>query len=125
MKCSIVMRALNLVLVFSICTALASAQTPPGSNTQKETCLSCHGPYDKLMAKGSNYVWPKGEKHSPHMYVRHDSKNIPECTNCHKPHAMPPTPAGAKAMGKADPDWCFTCHHTKQLTCGACHEPPN
>ncbi|MDA8125613.1 MAG: cytochrome c3 family protein [Deltaproteobacteria bacterium] len=120
-----IVRALFLVLAFSLSAAFSSAQTAPGTKDTTKTCLSCHGPYDKLRAAGSNYVWPKGEKHSPHMYVRHNTKDIPECINCHKVHAMPPTPAGTAAMGKANPEYCFTCHHTKELTCGTCHEAPN
>ncbi len=128
------LRALLFVLTFSLFVASlslaqkASPATPAAlpavkpAAPAKEACLACHGPFDKLVTATGNYVWPKGEKHSPHMYVRHNTKNIPECTYCHKAHAMPPTPAGTAAMGKANPEYCFTCHHTEKLECGMCHE---
>ena len=50
------------------------------------TCLDCHGPFDKLIKVSANYVAPSGEKISPHRYVPHDSKlekDIPDCSHCH------------------------------------------
>jgi hypothetical protein len=86
-------------------------------------CLGCHGPFDKLVA-AANYVTATNEKISPHRYIPHDSKdavNIPECANCHSPHAIPP-PATMPA-NTANVDWCYaTCHHQNNFTpCQECH----
>jgi predicted CXXCH cytochrome family protein len=70
-------------------------------------------------------VWPNGDKQSPHRYVPHDSKNIPACSNCHKPHPVPPSAADIAAMANPNPQWCYTCHHTQVLTCGSCHPVPD
>ena len=102
-------------------TATAAAATKTaGSST--DTCLACHGPFDKLITASANYLWPNGDKKSPHQYVPHKSKDIPECIKCHKPHPLPPTASDIAAMAKPDPEWCYSCHHAGVLRCGTCHE---
>ena len=97
-------------------TAASAVPTAGGS---KDTCLGCHGPFDKLTAATAGYAMPSGEKTSPHRYVPHKSKNIPECSDCHKPH---PVPLVSKAgLPKAETDYCYTCHHQGGLECGTCH----
>jgi predicted CXXCH cytochrome family protein len=67
---------------------------------------------------------PTGQKMSPHRYEPHKStaaKDIPECTNCHKPHPTPPTAADIAAMAKPDVGYCYGCHHAGVLECGTCH----
>lgn len=94
----------------------ASAEAGPS----KDTCLGCHGPFDKLTAKTGNYTMPaNGEKTSPHRYVPHNSKEIPECGSCHKPHPVPLTSKEGLPKAKVDP--CYTCHHAGVLQCGTCH----
>jgi len=65
-----------------------------------------------------------GEKINPHCYVPHDrklDKNIPACTNCHKPHPNPIT--SKKEVIKPNVDWCYKCHHNNDFQpCGACHK---
>ncbi len=98
-----------------------TASTAAGSS--KDACLECHGPFDKLVSATANYnAWQGGEKTSPHRYVPHDSKDIPECSNCHKQaHPLSPTAADISAMPKPNPQWCYTCHHAGVLQCGTCH----
>jgi len=90
-------------------------------------CLSCHGPFDKLIAASSKYVAPSGEKTSPHRYVPHDSKkeaDIPKCDNCHTAHSLDPLPSAKSIdLSKVGVKWCYdACHHEKDLTsCKKCH----
>ncbi len=99
--------------------AAQPAAKPPA--IAPETCLSCHGPFDKLSSQTGNYETPSGEKTSPHRYVPHDSKKIPACTLCHQPHDIPPKP-GQKPV-KANVDWCYMgCHHAESFKpCCQCH----
>ncbi len=102
--------------------AAAAATTAESS---KDTCLGCHGPFDKLASATANYPWPSGDKTTPHRYVPHDSKDIPECSNCHNPHPQPPTASDITAMANPNPKWCYDCHHTGTLACGTCHPVPD
>jgi hypothetical protein len=107
--------------------ASPSAQPGPTENAaSKETCLGCHGPFDKL-AGSANYQAPSGEKISPHRYVPHnsrDAKAIPECSNCHEPHPVPPTTSSLAALPKPEVQWCYTaCHHKNTFQpCKDCHK---
>ena len=104
--------------------APAAAAEAKGS---KDTCLSCHGPFEKIIENSANYTAPSGEKISPHRFVPHDSKkdeDVPECTNCHTAHALDPLPAaGSVDLSKVKVQWCYTaCHHEKNFTsCKECH----
>jgi hypothetical protein len=110
----------------------AAAEAPPAqpggppATASKDACLNCHGPFDKLVAS-ANYQAPSGEKVTPHRYVPHNAKEakaIPECSNCHEPHPVPPPASDLAALPKPDVQWCYTtCHHknTFQL-CKDCHK---
>ena len=109
-------------------TAATSATTQPSASaagSTKEACLACHGPFDKLITSSANFVAPSGEKTSPHRFVPHTStaaSAVPECTNCHTAHPVPPT---AKIdLSKVSVDWCYTtCHHQNDFTpCDKCHK---
>ena len=109
-------------------SGFSPAQTPApapaaGAETtvegSKDTCLGCHGPFDKLTSVTVNYQWQSGDKSSPHRYVPHDSKDIPECSNCHKPHPVPLT--STKGLPKANAEWCNMCHHAGFAPCKSCH----
>lgn len=107
--------------------AAPSAQPGAADNAaSKETCLGCHGPFDKLTGS-ANYQAPSGERISPHRYVPHsarEAKAVPECSNCHEPHPVPPTTSSPSALPKPEVQWCYTaCHHknTFQL-CKDCHK---
>jgi hypothetical protein len=109
--------------------AAASPSVQPGTpvnEASKETCLTCHGPFDKLAAS-TNYQAPSGEKISPHRYVPHtakEAKAIPECSNCHALHPVPPTTSGLTALPKPEVQWCYTaCHHKNTFQpCKDCHK---
>jgi hypothetical protein len=116
------------VTVLPAVAAAASPSAQPGAPApaaSKEACLNCHGPFDKLVAS-LNYQAPSGEKITPHRYVPHSAKEakaIPECSNCHEPHPVPPATSTA-GLPKPDVQWCYTaCHHknTFQL-CKDCHK---
>jgi hypothetical protein len=104
----------------------ASAAGPAAAPSKSE-CLSCHGPFDKLVEVSDKYTAPSGEKISPHRYVPHDSKkeeDIPECANCHVAHPLDPLPVpGSVDLSKVNVQWCYTaCHHEKNFTsCKSCH----
>lgn len=95
----------------------------PDTAKSDANCLSCHGPFDKLVEDTAKYVAPSGEKTSPHRYVPHNSKDIPECIHCHTAHPQEPLPTkGSIDVSKVTIDWCFSCHHEKTLqTCKDCH----
>ena len=92
-----------------------------------DECLTCYGPFDKIIEATAKYVAPSGEKTSPHRYVPHDSKkeeDIPECTHCHTAHPLDPPPAhGSIDLSKVGVQWCYdACHHEKNFTsCKQCH----
>ena len=103
-------------------SSLAADTTSTVVKSSNETCLGCHGPYEKLISATANYKMPRGgEKMSPHVYEPHNTKDIPECINCHKPHPVPLT--SKEGLPKPNVDWCYACHHTGTLTCGGCHGP--
>ncbi|MBI4787682.1 MAG: hypothetical protein HY782_11615 [Chloroflexi bacterium] len=105
--------------------AATVAAAVKAAGVAKDICLSCHGPFDKLVSASINYLWPNEKKATPHRYVPHISRDIPECSNCHPPHPLPPSASDITAAVKAaNPQWCFTCHHTGALECGTCHEIP-
>ncbi len=107
--------ALSLIAGWSVFSQVVKA----------DTCLACHGPYEKLSADTANYSgWISGEKLSPHRYFPHDTKDIPECVFCHKPHPIPPSASDIKAMLNVKPTYCYECHHMGQMTCGDCHPIP-
>lgn len=97
----------------------APAVATKTSGSPKDACLACHGPFDKLIAATAGYTPPNSPKQSPHRYVPHDSKDIPECSNCHQPHPGPLT--STVGLPKANVQWCYTCHHKRVLECGTCH----
>ncbi len=99
----------------------AAQKEEPKTVAQK--CLACHGPYDKLIEKTTNFQTSSGETANPHQYVPHDEKkDMPECIECHMPHPVPLEDKSivAKSSGVA---WCYSnCHHASNLKpCKACH----
>jgi hypothetical protein len=101
-----------------------AAANKPDPKEQTKQCLACHGPFDELAKSTADYVTPSEEKTTPHRYVPHDDPteaNINDCTNCHKPHPIPPD--SSDAVEKANVDWCYTnCHHAYNFSpCSDCH----
>ena len=115
------------VMVFVCCQAFYSGTSvAPAAPISKDECLNCHGSFDQLAASTANYVAPSGEKTTPHLYIPHRSKEakaIPECSNCHQPHSVPPTESDRAAFRKPEIDWCYSsCHHENNLkSCKECH----
>ena len=106
--------------------AAKDAESPAGL-VSKDGCLECHGPYDKLAGASAAFAEPKGEKVNPHVYVPHasrEAKAVPECANCHEPHAIPPGAEKDKARSKANVEWCYNaCHHNNDFEpCKNCHK---
>ncbi len=102
-------------------TAATTASKAAGSS--KATCLMCHGPFDELIAATADYKMQSGDeeiKSSPHRYVPHNSKDIPECSECHEPHPVPLL--STKGLPKPNANWCYSCHHAGVLQCGTCHK---
>lgn len=111
-----------LALALSLSGPSPAATTAKAAGSSKDACLMCHGPYEKLVSSTSGYLMQDGDekvKSSPHRYMPHDSKDIPECGECHKPHPVPLT--SKEGLPKADAKWCYLCHHTGDLKCGTCH----
>lgn len=98
----------------------------PSTAVPKETCLDCHGPFDKLATASARFVASSGEKITPHRFVPHNSKDakaIPACDNCHVKHPLPPTATAIAALPKPDVQWCYTCHHKNNfVSCKECHK---
>ncbi len=89
------------------------------------TCLACHGgSFDKLASKEPFFKAPSGEIINPHKYVPHNEKkaeNVPNCTDCHSAHPIPPT--GKVDLSKINVDNCFGCHHAQNFQqCSNCHQ---
>jgi hypothetical protein len=102
--------------IFAAAQEEAAKEGPPAS------CLKCHGPYEKLIEKTAGYNAPSGETLSPHQYVPHaEKKDIPDCTDCHKPHPIPLK--SKEGIEKPDTTWCYTsCHHMRNFeSCKKCH----
>ena len=135
------LRSLVILTILALAAGLAGCKTgtvsqparavdkpasgPVAAQAQAK-CLDCHGPFDKLIETSAKYVAPSGEKTSPHRYVPHDSKqekDIPDCSHCHTQHPLSPLPDKASIdLSKVSVEWCFTCHHEKNLTsCKNCH----
>jgi hypothetical protein len=100
-------------------------QTIPVLNEVSASCLACHGPaYEDLMKKTADFVDANGDKVQPHAYLDmtranpHDTTAAIDCLLCHTAHALP-APAGPVP---ASLDYCYNCHHTKDLiSCTFCH----
>jgi hypothetical protein len=85
-------------------------------------CLTCHHPsYEKIREATAKYKTFNGETVTPHQYVPHkDKTDIPDCTECHEAHPIPPT---GKVVKPKDISFCYTaCHHMNDLqSCTKCH----
>jgi len=86
-------------------------------------CLMCHGSFEDLVKATADFTAASGETTSPHRYIPHDDKEgIPECTECHIPHAIPIEDVSA-VVKPDNVDWCYdNCHHARNLSaCSTCH----
>ncbi len=108
---------------FSKSSSAIAAEPPPS----KEQCIACHGPYDALAKNTEGYIAQSGEKETPHRFTPHnksDASAIPNCTNCHQAHALPPVAAAIAAQPKPEVQWCYAaCHHENNFKpCTECHK---
>ena len=106
----------------------ASAPAPAAAPANgAATCLGCHGPYEKVVKASENYALPDGTKINPHTAMDPNAtkphpyeKRVFECTNCHQVHPFPP-----KDVPKPNVEYCFSCHHERNVTnCSQCHQTP-
>ena len=98
-----------------------SAASDENAPKDKDYCLKCHGPFEKLAERTKDYITEWDEKANPHVYVEHNTKDITECTECHEVHAIPLDPA--VPVKKANVSYCYSCHHAETLvTCTQCHK---
>ncbi len=106
-----------------VCGAAAAqeAGSAPAAG-QKDACLACHGPLEKLAGADVRFKVDGGTV-NPHRFVPHDSKDaadFPECTVCHQVHPMPPAKGYKDA--KANVEVCYQCHHNYTFEpCSKCH----
>ena len=91
------------------------------AEVSSDVCLGCHGLFTKLASAPAQFVTEDGNKINPHVYIPHDKREIPGCTNCHDPHPVPLT--SKEGSSKPDVDYCYnTCHHRRNFTpCKTCH----
>ena len=119
---------LGILLVGTISLLTAAAPQESAKTTEKktvaQTCLACHGSFDKLAEKTANFKASSGEIGTPHRYVPHAEKtDIPECTECHfVPHTVP-LEDKSKVAKPDNITYCFnSCHHATNLQpCKNCH----
>jgi hypothetical protein len=109
----------------SSASGAASPLTPKAAAGAKNECLECH-PFDEVIAASAGYTAPGGEKTNPHRYVPHNSKleqDIPKCLQCHTGHSTIMLPKkGSIDLSKVNIEWCYTCHHERNLkSCKECH----
>jgi hypothetical protein len=119
----LVLTALTLTMVFGILMPDMSAGPQEAAKIAKPKCLDCHGPFDKIAAATAKYQAPSGETVTPHQYIPHaEKKNIPECTECHRPHPVP-LESKSDAVKPESIDFCYSgCHHARNLQrCNTCH----
>jgi hypothetical protein len=111
-----------LIFFGSLALATQEAKKPP-EKMDKEKCLSCHGPYEKIAKATENFKTPSEEVSTPHRYVPHDGTEIPQCTECHIQHKLDPLPEKSTVDKPKDLDFCYNgCHHMRNLQpCKNCH----
>lgn len=116
------MKTLISVALLSLCLCSAHA-----AEMTKQQCLSCHGPFEALIAKGIT-VEADPKPVNPHKFIPHTEKGgmdqIWECTMCHTPHSMPPKKDPHRE--KANVEACYQCHHQYNFqNSNSCHGGSN
>ena len=98
-----------------------TAPAAKSSDDPSGTCLKCHGPFEKLISAPANYEVEDGKKVNPHKYIPHDQKEVPKCTECHKPHPVPRE--SKEKLTNANVEMCYSqCHHMRNFQpCKDCH----
>ena len=115
--------ATSVLMSFALAGFSSAAFAAEAPQMKKEQCLQCHGPLEALVKKNVQ-VKVDGGTVNPHKYVPHAEQipeKFPECTVCHKGHAMPP-PKGFKDKS-ATVEMCYSCHHNYTFEpCKQCHK---
>ena len=123
---SLIVLASSLILgtyLLAATSSVSQAAKQVDGKIDKDKCLACHGPYDKLIQNSVKFKTAEGETIVPHQYVPHEEKtDIPQCTECHTPHTIPLEEKSTVVIPK-DVNWCYaTCHHRNNFQpCGNCH----
>ena len=116
--------AFAAILLFGSMAA-SLAETPKKTIEIKgvsKKCLACHGSYDKIQEASAKFKLSDGTAVNPHQFVPHAEKtDIPDCTECHTEHSMPPDKS--KIVKPNNVDWCYSsCHHMNNFdACSKCH----
>jgi hypothetical protein len=113
--------ALVVLLAFGT-LGLATQEPKKAEKINKDQCLACHGPFEKVIQGGVKFKVTEEETVNPHKYVPHDGQEAPECTECHLPHPIPPKDKSEVERPK-NVDFCFEgCHHMRNFQpCKTCH----
>lgn len=99
-------------------TADATAPTKlQATQVGKEVCTTCHDTAELKAATATSTVLTdsRGTVVNPHDLPVNDSHAEISCNNCHEMHTD-------KAVDKAAPAECRSCHHANVYQCYTCHE---
>jgi len=109
-------------MVLALSGTLSLALQNDVNKPSKEQCLACHGSFEKIAKDTADFKAKSGEVGTPHRYIPHDTQDLPECTECHKPHVIP-LQDKATVEKPGDVNWCYSsCHHASNLEkCSSCH----
>jgi hypothetical protein len=95
----------------------------PTAASGKAACLACHGSFAKLVSAPPAFQTDGFDVVTPHRFIPHESKEVPECSSCHAAHPLPPVASEIAALPKPNVNWCYSfCHHQYSFTsCKPCH----
>ena len=112
---------LVVLLVFGSAEFAAQEPKPPEKMT-KDLCLTCHGPFEKVIEKNVKFKFSEEETINPHRYIPHDGQEALECTECHLPHKIP-LEDKSTVVKPNNVEFCLaSCHHMRNFQpCTACH----
>ena len=116
---------LALIVSLSLFGTMKVARAADEGKQGPAACLACHGEsFEKLASEKPAFKAPSGEIINPHKYIPHNEKkaeNVPNCTDCHSTHPIPPK--GKIDLAKVNVDSCFGCHHSMNFQqCSNCHQ---
>jgi hypothetical protein len=110
------------LLLFFGSVEFAAQEPQPPEKINKDQCLMCHGPFDKIIEKNIKFKFSEEETINPHRYIPHDGQEAPECTECHTPHKIP-LEDKSTVVRPNNVEFCLaSCHHMRNFQpCTACH----
>lgn len=87
------------------------------TDIESDTCLSCHGSWQKLAEKTSGLTVltdEEGTTVNPHeLPAAHVDEKL-NCIDCHTVHEE-------SDIAQKSEDSCISCHHKNVYACGTCH----